>query len=162
MVTEISESVRKALRALIVRSIEEGIEPREAARMIRGMVGMTVPQSQAAMNYRRFLIDSGVGKARVEAMLARYVRKKITERALTIARFEIMDALNKGSRRGWLDAQKKGLLGPNAKREWMTGSMRPCPTCESMNGVQVLLGQNFPVAGPPAHPRCRCSDAVVP
>lgn len=168
MVVEITTETMQALRALVVRSIREGIPVYDAARAIQGMVGLTTKQAQAAMNYRASLIDLGHTAARVNDLVDRYVAKKIRERAETIARTEVMGALNAGAREGWRQARAEGLLGKNAKKEWITTpDERICPYCAPMDGVQVLLDVKFltavgPVDGPPLHPRCRCALAVIP
>src|SRR4051812_33183900 len=85
MVTDISAETRAALRGVIQRAIREGQPPYEAARAIRELIGMNVPQTQAALNYRASLIDLGLNMDAVDRKFAAYVRKKIQERADTIA-----------------------------------------------------------------------------
>lgn len=168
LVTNVSLETLAALRAVVVRAIREGIPPYDAARIIRELVGMTTQQAQAAMNYREELIDQGLPLERVNTLVDRYAAKKIRERAETIARTEIMDALNEGSEESWREAQAEGLLGDGAKKEWMVApDDRLCPSCEPMDGVAVPLGDDFStplgkVSGPPLHPNCRCTTAVIP
>jgi len=167
MVTAISEETRAAIRALIARSIREGIPPYDAGRMIRGMIGLTDRQAQAAANYREELINQGLEMGRVNTLLDRYVEKKIRDRAESIARTETMAALNEGSRESWRQAQEEGLLGKDAKKEWIvTPDDRLCPNCAPMDGVQVPLEAKFhtplgDVDGPPLHPQCLPGDALV-
>jgi SPP1 gp7 family putative phage head morphogenesis protein len=68
-VTRVSEETRKAIKAMIGRSIQDGIDPREIAKEIRGVLlsastgsrmartvaGLTRPQALAVDNYRRSL-----------------------------------------------------------------------------------------------------------
>lgn len=167
MVTGISDATRDGLRALVTRSIREGIPVYDAARMIESMVGMDSRQAMAAMNYRADLIESGLTLDRVNTLTDRYVDKKIGERGETIARTEIMDALNQGSLEGYAQAQDEGLLGKDAKKEWITTPVDACDICAPLDGRQVLLGETFdtengPVDSPPLHPRCRCALSVVP
>lgn len=168
MVVEISHETMMALRAIVVRSIREGIPPYDAARMIRPLIGLTTQQAQAVMNYRQGLIDLGLDSMRVNTLVDRYAARKLRERAETIARTETMKALNTGAREAWRQAQKTGLLGPGAVKEWITTpDERLCPVCQPMDGVQVPLGEPFrtgngPLQGPPAHPRCRCAHSVLP
>jgi hypothetical protein len=167
MVTRIARETRAAIRDLIVRSIRDGIPVYDAARLIRGMVGMNGPQAAAALAYRAQLIDSGLSIAKVDVLVDRYVEKKIAERADTIARFEVMDALNEGARESYRQAQDDGLLTAQAVKEWIvTPDDLLCAYCAPMDGVQVALGASFQtelgkVDGPPLHPNCRCTQAVT-
>ncbi len=167
-VTEISAETRAALRTLIVRAIADGIPPYDAARIIATFVGLTEKQAMAALSYRAQLIDSGLRIDRVDRAVEAYVGRKIRERAETIARTEIMAALNDGALESWSQAQKEGLLGEGATKEWITTpDERLCPFCAPMDGVAVPLKGLFntglgTVDGPPLHPRCRCAIAVNP
>jgi SPP1 gp7 family putative phage head morphogenesis protein len=167
MVAGVSEETRAALKALIVRSIREGIPPYDAARMIRSMIGLNAKQAQAAVAYRQALIDAGQTLEKADALVERYAERKLRQRAETIARTEIMGALNEGSRQAYKQAQDEGLLGDDAKKEWIvTPDEALCPICRPLDGVQVRLDEDFqtsvgPLPGPPAHPNCRCAQAAV-
>ena len=167
MVTAISEETRAAIRALIARSIREGVPPYDSARMIQSMIGLTDRQAQAAANYREELINQGLEMGRVNTLLDRYVEKKIRDRAESIARTEVMSALTEGSLESWRQAREEGLLGKDAKKEWIvTPDDRLCPNCAPMDGVQVPLDAKFhtplgDVDGPTLHPQCRCVLGAV-
>jgi hypothetical protein len=167
LITEIARETMAAIRSLVVASIRDGIPPYDAARAIRSMIGMNTQQARAAENYRRDLIDSGLPLDRVDALVDRYVERKIRDRAETIARTEILGSLNEGAREGWREAVKDGLLSEDAVKEWIvTPDDRLCPYCEPMDGAQVPLTEQFKtplgdVDGPPLHPRCRCAQSVT-
>ena len=167
MVTEISGKTRAALRALIVRAIREGIPPYDAARMIVSMIGLTEQQAGAAMSYRERLINEGLSLESVDAEVRKLTKKELRKRAVTIARTEIMGALNRGALEAYGQAQQKGLLSGDAVKEWITTpDERLCPVCAPLDGVQVPLKAMFatangPLPGPVAHPRCRCALAVT-
>jgi SPP1 gp7 family putative phage head morphogenesis protein len=163
MVTHISTETRQALRALVARGIRDGIPPLDLGRLARSMIGMNVQQTHAAMNYRESLINLGHVPSKVDALVDKFVAKKIRERALVIARTETMAALNAGQVQNWNEAKKAGLLGEGAMVEWITtADEETCPVCAPMDGTRVPLGQPFGVPGPPAHPRCRCTIALSP
>jgi hypothetical protein len=63
------------------------------------------------------LLELGLAPAKVEAKVDRYIAKK-----LTIARTEVMSALNAGQIANWRSAQASGLLGANAMMEWIVTS----------------------------------------
>ncbi len=96
MVTRVSQETMHAIRALIVRSIHEGIPVYDAARIIQLMVGTNIPQTHAVMNYWKGLIDSGLAMDRVNKLTDRYINKKVNERALNISRTEVITSLNRG------------------------------------------------------------------
>ena len=165
MVTNTSKATQAAIRSVIVKSIREGQPVYDSAKQIRAMVGMNEPQAMAAANYRRELIDSGLSEARVDTLFDRYVEKKIRERATMIARTETLQALGEGEREEWKSAQEEGLLGKDARIEWMgTADEHMCDDCTELDGTSVPMGDSFPggVEGPPLHPSCRCSAVVVP
>jgi SPP1 gp7 family putative phage head morphogenesis protein len=166
MVTAITDEIMQAIRAVVVRSIRDGIPVYDSAKQVRDLVGMNAQQAQAAMNYRAELIQSGLSPEDVNTAMDKYVAKKIRQRALMIARTETMKALNDGSVSRWKQDQADGYLGPGATKEWMaTEDEVTCPQCSTLDGIAVPLGEDFPDdggEGPPAHPNCRCTLAVNP
>lgn len=162
LVRDTSAETKAGLRAVIVRAIREGIPPYDAARVIVGMIGLTEKQALAVMNYREGLIDLGHPLDRVDALVERYAQRKLRERAETIAQTEIIGALNTGAEESWRQAQADGLLPRGTRKQWIvTPDDRLCPICRPMEGVTVPIGEEFSLPGPPAHPRCRCTVAVV-
>lgn len=169
-VTRVSAETREALRALITASIRDGIPPGEAARLIRDMVGLTARDAGAVMRYRLSLIQQGVlNDASVAREIRKYAQRLIAQRATTIARTEIMGALNSGALEAARQAIAQGLLDPDqAVKRWLISKdeiTRACPVCLPLHGVEVPIESLFPGTGvlaPPAHPRCRCSFSVLP
>jgi hypothetical protein len=169
LIRGVSDETIAAVRSVIRRSIAEGIPPYDAARMIRSVVGLTERQAQAAMSYRAELVNSGLTLAKVDKLVERYAEKKIAERAETIARTEILDALNDGALEGWAQAKAEGLLGDGATKEAIVYDDGTCTQdiCPPLEGVAIPLDQEFqtvagPFMAPPFHPRCRCTLAVNP
>lgn len=162
MVTAITAETRLALQNVIRRAIAEGFSYRDAARLIRQMVGLTAQASQAVLNYRSALLDLGLKRARVEAQVARYAAKKLRERATLIARTEIMQASNGGQVAAWRMAAENGLIPVDSLQRWMaTPDARICPACEAMDGEEVSIQTSFPGGNPPRHPACRCTAVLV-
>jgi len=164
LVLGISEETKKAIRALIVKSMREGIPPLEAARMIRGSIGMTTTQALAAANYRASLRLGGLSEDRVDRAVAFYSARKIRERAEVIARTETLGALNAGSLESWKQAQKQGFLSKSARKKWITTpDEHLCSICRPVDRQEQPLNKPFVLANgtktqfPPAHPSCRCT-----
>lgn len=161
LVTNISNETRLALRGVIARAIREGITPLAAASLLRSMIGLNERQAMAAMNYRESVIELGHTVARVNALVDAYVAKKVAERAIVIARTEVMGALNEGQAAAWKAAQSAGLLSLDAEKEWVaTDSENTCEECDAVDGETVALDEAFSEDGPPAHPSCRCTIAL--
>jgi len=160
----IAKETKKALRLAIVRAINEGIPPYEAARAIANIVGLASSDAQAVMNYRESLINAGTGVDRADLLAARLSRRKLKGRAVAIARTETMLALNKGAVISWRQAQKKGLIGRLAKKEWIvTPDDRLCPICAPLDGAQTEINRTFDGGlEPPAHTLCRCTVGIIP
>ena len=160
-VTAVNRETERAIRKLIVQSIAEGIPPYDAARLIRSMVGMNRPQIAAAMKYRAELIDSGLSQGRIDRQMARYTKRKIAERAVMIARTEILSSLAQGQELSY----KKSA---NVKKRWLITPVDACPICVELNGQTVAVTEPFQssfvgrLQRPTAHPHCRCAIQPVP
>jgi len=160
MITNVSKETKAAIRATIVESLKIGIPPYEVARRVKEMVGMTTRQASAAVAYRTSLVDSGLTQGRVDSLMARYVAKKISERAQTIARFEIMNSLNRGIAQSWVQARKEKYITKKQVAEIIvTDDSRLCPICEPLDGKQVEIDSFDEM--PAFHARCRCTIGLV-
>lgn len=162
-VTRITEQTRSAIRALTVRSIQDGIAPRELGRMLKSVVGLTPRYAHAVANYRRELRDAGVAYEKRIVKVEKYAAKLLKSRATTIARTELKDALERGQLDNWRSWQSQ--TGDVITREWITAD--PCEVCAPMNGQRRLLNEQFLTGkgdliwGPTAHPNCECAVGIV-
>jgi predicted ABC-type ATPase len=165
-ITNLNTETKLAVRKIVTDSIRDGVPPRDAAKQIREMVGLNRPQGIALRRYVGGLSPSLTTAAKAKAGI-KLKNKMIRRRAITIARTEVIDSLSAGVEKSWQQAQGKGLLGKNAKKEWVTTPVGACAICRPMNGQIVPLSKNFesglgPLARPTAHPNCRCGIAPVP
>lgn len=162
MITGITDETEAAIRSMIGEAIREGVPPYDAARAISSMIGLTSAQGQAALKYRKQLIDNGLTLTKVNEKVDEYADELLGERANTIARTEIMDALNAGQDEAWLQAQADGYLSPDATKEWITTPDDAlCDECEAMDGHTVAIGDDFAEGDPPLHPNCRCTTGIA-
>jgi hypothetical protein len=177
-VVGITNATRAALRTLVVQSFQEGVTPRRLAENIRPWIGL---HEQDAQSVTRFLVHQldveQVGFAEAMRRTNVYAQARVRERAITIARTEIMDAMNEGHRVAWIQAQEQGLVDLKfVERRWVAArDGRVCPICRALDGRVIGFDQDFsavrsvtPRGGggpvnrvvtrrrPPAHPRCRC------
>lgn len=183
LVSGIGDQAQEAIRRIVARSLNEGIPPRESARLIQKVIGLTDRDAMAVINLRFDMLEAApgttvrAGKVRIRVpsggLTADQVRRHATQyadrlvraRALLVARTETLAASNHGQQMLWLQARKEGLLTGRELREWIvTPDDRLCPTCASMNGEKVGMEETFSggVIVPPRHPGCRCAVALVP
>ncbi|MDP3717108.1 MAG: phage minor head protein [Acidobacteriota bacterium] len=167
LVREVTDQTQQAIRSVISSAISNGMAPREAAHLIRSVVGLTSRQGMAVVNYRSSLIDAGASADQVAKAADRYAAKLLRQRALTIARTETIRAGNLGRQTTWQEAREAGYLPDGASKRWVvTEDDRLCPVCEPLDGEETTLDGLFstPVgtfSGPPLHPNCRCTTTLV-
>lgn len=80
----------------------------------------------------------------------------LTQRAITIERTAVMQALNIAADHAYRQALEEL---PDLQVEWVTAKdKRVDPLCVSLNGKRKEPGGTFPggIVAPPRHPRCRC------
>lgn len=165
LVTEITTSTRKALRAVVSEAFRNQVTVRETAKRIRLAVGLTEQQAKAVEKLRARMQDAGEAAATVERRVEFAAARALRERAETIARTEVMGASNAGQLEAWRQGQSDGLIDPVLVKEWIVSpDDRLCPECEPLDGVQVGINEMFPggVLNPPLHPNCRCASGLVP
>lgn len=159
LVKNITAQTQANLRNLIAQAVRSGLRTRDTAQAIHDTIGLNAQQGQAAMKYRDQLTSSGLDPQDVDDQVATYVDELLTERAETIARTEVMDALNDGQDEAWQQAQDEGLLTAGATKIWI-GTPGECPDCEEMEGEIAPIGDDFDGGNPPLHPRCRCTTGI--
>lgn len=160
MITEITNETEANIRNLIAEAIRSGIPPYDAARTIVPLIGLTSAQGQAVFKYRVELIDNGLAIGKVNEQVDKYADELLVSRGDTIARTEILDALNSGQDEAWQQAQDEGLLTANATKEVII-TEDACEVCVAIaDEGPVPIGDDFSDDGPPFHPRCRCTVAI--
>jgi hypothetical protein len=163
LVTRVTIETRQAIQTIVSVAIQSGIAPRDAARLIRQVIGLNTRQAKALTNYRRRLVDGGTSTSRVETLVERYSAKLLRQRSEMIARTELITSLSSGQQAAWLAAQQKGLLPASARMSWITTEDdRTCPYCLAMDGKTAPIGGWFetplgPRRGPTLHVACRCA-----
>lgn len=162
-VTGVSQETRVAIRTVITEAFKEGIAVRDAARLIRPVIGLTTRQANAVVRQRQADLAKGLSQDVAQARANRYTDKLLKQRALMIARTEVIASATQGQIAAWREAQAEGFLSRQAKAVWITtDDDRACPICVAFDGQVQPVGAFFRVAeiavqGPPAHPNCRCT-----
>lgn len=172
-VVAITADMRAHLRTLITDAIEDDALRRKVAKQIRQVIPLD-PRRAAALEKLRVRTDALVGSGqltRKEAgqLVGQYHRALKHDRAWSIARTELHEALEGGRLATWEVAQARGLLPKSAQKRWI-GILRDgkiCRICHGAHGQTVALGADFAlstgkkVRHPPGHPKCRCSQQLV-
>lgn len=119
---------------------------------------------------RNSLKGTQLSTKQIDALVDRYEQRMIRYRAEMIARTETLRAANYGIREAWQQAQQQGLIRAEARKGLIiTNDERRCDFCletKKMNASGVLLSAPFitpagPMDGPPFHPHCRCTIALL-
>jgi len=160
-VKQISDISRQAIRDLVEQSFTSGVPPRVLARQLRDYIGLDSRFAKAAQRFEQGLVDAGFLPAEVEKKAAAYADRLLRSRADRIAYSETLTASNQGQRLLWQDAREAGLLGADARREWIADA-DSCDDCQELDGTTAELDGEYEggVDGPPLHPRCSCAEGL--
>jgi hypothetical protein len=172
LVTAVSKETKLAIRSIVHDGFKSGFPPREMAKRIRPMIGLTDRNANAALRYWLALNEDAkdLTAQRVDSMADGYARRLLRRRAMNIARTETINSANQGTLSAWNTAKDDGFILPESQKEWIaaTQSDRLCVHCRPMDGQKVNLDEKFhsktlskDVDGPTLHPQCRCSVGLV-
>jgi len=159
LIVETSPETRAAIREIIVRGLTEGMSPRALRSQITQIIGLRTDQIRALENF----IARGASRSQAE----RYARKLLRDRALLIARTEVLRAANEGQRELWQQALNVGLLPSDQKRKWITTlDGRERDSHHDMHGQIRGIDEKFDKPGggriePGEEPNCRCASALA-
>ena len=176
LIVGVGDNSRKAINGIVRETIWEGKDPRKIFKEIKKSVGLFPKWAKAVENYELRLRGDGWSVKDAQIKAAKYHDHLVGVRAETIARTEIIRARNVGQMQAWNVTQQQGLLDQRyTKRRWVSAvrSPRTCKICISldltskkkpipMNGSYTITKpKNLTIKMPPAHPQCRCSQALV-
>jgi hypothetical protein len=164
LIKDISKETQSAIKQILSDAFKYGGSPKEQARAIKELIGLSLKDQNLLTKYRDSLISHGLTSDEVDKFVEEYRNKKLTARAEMIARTETIDASNEGQRIAWIQALEDGLLNQNWVREWVvTPDDRLCPFCQAMSGQTASIKGEFissisgeKITGPTLHPLCRC------
>ena len=160
LITEITAEARAAIRETVAMGFENGIPPRDLAKLIKANIGLTERNAKAVMRQHLADLADGMKSKAATARAEAYANRLLRSRARTIARTEMMKAANEGQSQLWGQAREAGLLSGKEKKVWITAD--PCPICAPLEGETVGVNESFSIGtDPPAHPNCRCTIGLV-
>lgn len=174
LIQGLSAEARAGVAVIIEDAFVRGGHPREQARYIMDVVGLTERQTRAVAKFRTELeLDENADPERVANRVNKYSESLLRDRALTIARTETIRAANQGQELLWEQAVRDGHLGKEGTtKEWLTTPddrldlkiCEPIPHMEANQEVPIsglfTSGNGEQLVGPPAHPKCRCSKSL--
>lgn len=170
LVTNVTEEQRRVIRSYIGESLDQGVAPRDTARGLRNVVGLTEAQSGWVQNHYDRQVQSGLSRgltqARAEELAQRstdrYHSRVFRYRTETIARTETLRASHAGRQAAWQQGLQGGWISPGAGKQWSTNvDDRSCDICVPLDQMVVPIGGLFPDGEPPIHPNCRCDILLV-
>lgn len=170
------EETRRTIREAVTRSVLEGVPPREAARQIRDVVGLTGRQATSVLTFRARLVAEGRAPAQIERMTERFARRQLTIRATVIARTEVQTVLMDAKRLQWQRLVDEGQIDPAEWEQiWKTADDErvDCVLCAPFDERTAPIGGLFTPdpekvkpgtpatsSGPILHPMCRCTAVL--
>lgn len=189
LVRDLSDDSRNALRTLMSDGIQRGTNPRTVARELRQYIGLTTPQAQAVVAYRRVLESSpkeslsrmlrdrrvdrairggrALTKKQIDRMVEHYAQRQLALRAETIARTESLAVVHAGHREMLKQAVESDDLPEELiVREWTISVARVRPSHRYMGG-QKRPGLDTPFTSGlgnhllhPGDPRAPAKDRI--
>lgn len=166
-ITNLSDSMRAAVRDYVAQATQEGLPPASLAKQLQGVVGLRPDQADALEAMRAQFEADGRARSEIDNLIAARGKRMLSQRATMIARTELNAAQNAGAMNEWAQAAADGDLPTDAKREWMDAD--GCKVCvelvaQGTKGLgepwhSTILGKD--IMAPPAHPSCRCTQALV-
>ena len=160
LVVDITAQQRKALKKVIERRFDSTSRNDRLVSDIKAVVGLTEREAVAVMTLRDSLEERGLPLKRIDNEVTQYSDKLTQLRAQRIARTETVRVQVEGKRAAFKAARRDGILGPNARLEWVA-SDNCCGECRRLNGMTTSLDGTFTtsygkIRGAPAHPNCEC------
>ena len=167
LITQISDESRKAIMNLILRGQSLRMAPRDIAKEVRPLIGLTDRQIRANQNYREKIfqqlqsrgLNEQKAAARADKLALKYAGKQHRYRAETIVLTENAFAYNRGKHMQISQAIADGHMGRCAMIWRTAGTNRVCSRCLALKDTIVGYTDEVGVTIPPLHPRCRCSIA---
>ena len=165
LITRLAEESRKAIMNVILRGQGLRMAPRDIAKEVRPLIGLTNRQVEANQNYRQKVYEryrehgasERIANERADKAALKYAGKQHRYRAESIVLTENAFAYNRGAHMGVSQSIADGLMG-RCEMVWTTaGTNRVCGRCMALKDTVVGHTDESGVTLPPLHPRCRCA-----
>jgi len=168
LITTIDPTNRRAVRQIALAASQRGEAPRDAAKLIRNVVGLRPDQASSIDKFRSNLIGQGVTGARRDKLVDNFSRRKIRERSTLIANTEMSKVISQSQLAMADQMAEQGLVQrDNLFKTWIVTPATPDDDCDAADGQTVKLDELFDLGefgsftSPPAHPGCLCEIAFL-
>ncbi len=163
LVTAITEQQRAAISERLTAMVEEGRQPAAAAKDLLPHLGQSERDSRAVASFRQRLVEAGETDGVVESRTARYARRKLEDRAQTIAEHEALEAAGAARHESWTQAVDAGHL-PDSVRRRVLVAEDACPVCTPLGAADLTFGLDEDIVPgkrhAPFHVKCRCGERL--
>lgn len=167
VVQSLGTDTREGLITAVRQGLQDGKNPREIARRVQPVIGISPTQEANAQKFERRMRDEGrLTDEQIDRRLTVYRKRAVAFNAETNARTASLDAMKEGQRLSWFDAKEKGVIPPDSQltKTWR-GVMdkRERPEHVAMEGQTVPFestysnGQMNPGDG---EYNCRCLSII--
>ena len=165
LVREVNRSTRQAIRAIADEALRTKLTPRQAAQRIAQIIGIGSWDVRRVEKARTQWEAEGRSEEDISRRVEKLTDKFRRERAFTIARTELNQAINHGQLAYWHQLAEAGIIdGGLSRKVWITTpDEKRCVYCLAMDGQSVPLAAKFhsaqygDIQSPGLHPRCRCA-----
>ncbi len=155
LVKDVTANTKKGIRTFIAAGIKDGQTMDKIARDIRPLIGLTKPQTQSVINYKKILQEKrpDLTAAEIDSRTNKYAAKTHRRRAITIARTETARAQTIGYVEGLQN------LGLKQVQFQVHPDERTCAECLGLNRTKYSVEEGSGII--PVHPNCRCAMLPV-
>ncbi len=154
--------VRETYQGILVRGLRGGLSAEEITRQIR-MAMFLLDRDAAAVERLRRLMERQ-GQVGISIREREIYRQALLRRLRMIAATALTAAITAVQLGIWNDAIRQGSVPPSVMKRWKTvPDERRCEFCRPLTDVTIPINSLFDgtLAGPPAHPLCRCELELV-
>lgn len=167
VIKSLKDDVKDTVRAYVENGLRDGKSPREAARQIRSVIGISPTQEANAQKYEAKLRASEkFTDAQIEKKTIAYRKSAVANNAATIARTAALDSQKLSNRLAWEEAANKGIVDRALMQKTWLGVMdsRERPEHVAMQGQTVPFDSTFSngqmVPGDTEY-NCRCIEKIT-
>ncbi len=171
-IVQLTKTQKEAVKLVIDRAERLGITADGTAELLKPLIGLHKGQVVANVNYYNSIksnllenhtkMKEQTAEQKALEKAKQYAKRQKEQRAMNIARTELVGAYNAGEFYGIKQAQKDGLMGNVIKYAISAGDGRVCKGCREVEGQEVKQYDYFAtqwgnVLFPPFHTSCRCA-----